>query len=619
MKIFITGNTQILSRDFLTALSENDNKVLWTEFKDNFKHIKNLYTYDYAEYSDAYEKLFATYNFDTMICISQSLNSTKRIYNELESLENNLYLCKKYGVKNIIYITSNDYIYYKNQRDSSSYKLNSSRYLALDACNKMFKKSIDDWAVDITIIRTPYIYSINHSTTYINELIKDAVRSNELTIIPPKDWSTDFICDQDLGILTSRILDNMFKGYFEMNISGNNPHTFDVIFNFIQEKKPTSTLKSRNGLVGIPSYVDDGKALEEYNFKPSHKIEEDLNLMWSKYETAYHKAQKKKLKSRKMNKSTSTIIKFIEIILLMLLANYLNIKTADNYLINFIDFRIVFIVIVGSVYGFMYGTLAAVLASVSFISTFVTPYNWQSVFYNVENWFPFATYFLLGATTGYTSERLNEKIRFTEKRRLLIERKYVYLVELYNEALKNKASLVNQILGYQDSYGKIYDVVEKINSIDKNNIFKEAIRIMSDFLECTYVIIYKVSKSENNKIANLIEASKKIDVNKYKEIILNDYPEIYVKLSKNETYVNKTNKLNYPAYVFPIYKNKVLTNIIVLTEVNDTNMNMNYLNKFNIVSSLIEDSLTKTCTIDFNDADNIVSDAKKAMEGDEYE
>ena len=121
---------------------------------------------------------------------------------------------------------------------------------------------------------------------------------------------------------------------------------------------------------------------------------------------------------------------------------------------------------------------------------------WQLVLYNIQNWLPFACYFLLGAICGYTRDKHDDAIVYAKEEYEILEDKYVFLNDLYLNVLKSKEAFNSQIIGYKDSFGKIYSVVKKLDSKLPEEVFYEAVNVLEEILKNYFVAIYSVDKSK---------------------------------------------------------------------------------------------------------------------------
>ena len=118
----------------------------------------------------------------------------------------------------------------------------------------------------------------------------------------------------------------------------------------------------------------------------------------------------------------------------------------------------------------------------------------------------FTIYLMAGSVTGYVKNKKSEEIKFVREEYSLLRDKYIFLNEVYHGAVENKGEYKKQILGFKDSFGRIFDAVQKLDHVLPQEIFLEAIMIMEDILENHTIAIYSVD-NEHGRLACLVQIS----------------------------------------------------------------------------------------------------------------
>ena len=80
---------------------------------------------------------------------------------------------------------------------------------------------------------------------------------------------------------------------------------------------------------------------------------------------------------------------------------------AQSSQLNVLDYRLLYVVLIGTLYGLDFGLVAALLASVGLAIDFFVLYGYtfEGLFYEPSNWLPFIAYFVVGAVCGYVQLR----------------------------------------------------------------------------------------------------------------------------------------------------------------------------------------------------------------------
>lgn len=596
MYILFTGNLRPVTDSFYRKMDQKLNYVTFCEGISTDKSLKNVKNYDPVDKGMNVKSLFGTFDFHTVIYFSQAIDGNVEIFDELQKLEEMIYQCRRNGVDHFIYVTTNDL-----SRSGEDQSRIYSRSILLESCERLCRSFADLDHKHVTIFQIPYLYSMKQGENQLTKWLTEAIVDHKVLMRPMPGCQTDFLCEDDLAALLSTLLDNEQSEAFVLNhISGGNQIQLHELSNLIKalnqdepkDKKALSvTIQSRNELTAIPVYMEDQDTKKKYGWEPKHNLVEDMVKISQNIQDVNAKQKRKGHRFDKINKLWSKISFGTELIILFVLSMYLNHWLEGNTLLQFIDFRLLFVVVIGITYGLSAGILASLLASAGYIFQLGTHTQWQILFYNVQNWIPFATYFLLGSVCGYIRDKNKEQLGFLSQENKLFEEKYNFLKDMYMTAVENKNIYNSQIIGYQDSFGKLYSVVKKLDSTMEDKIFYEAVNVLEDVLGNHAVGIYTMN--EDSGFARLDVCSKQMNGFLKKSIKLADYDKMMPELRSNKMFVNTQVLDNYPAYAMPIVKQNELVGMIMLMYADDKQMNMAFYNKFTIVSNLIKDSLLR--------------------------
>lgn len=608
MDILLTGNLKQLSNAMLSRLEEDYKCVIFGENQKEALHGKNIISFLNEDVS----RVYSTYNFDTVIFFSYALDGAVKVFDELEKLESTIHDCKKYQIKNFIYITTNDLVESETREDIS----NSSRYILMHACEKLCDVFSQNHVMKFTILRIPYLYNMNCAGNQLYTWLEDAITKQKIVMRTSDYQETDFLCDEDLGELLSRILDEPEHEWYQvMNLSGNNPVLFRELEKQFKDLQPNLEVTYTNDTQCIPEYKKDVLARTEYGWYPKHVLQDDIKVL---YEALAGNRKKKKTSYERRiryKKVKEKLRILLEIAVVFALAEGLNYWTGDNVMINFLDFRLIFVVLMGTMNGLNAGVVAALLASIGYVVDKSGTTQWQILFYNVENWLPFACYFLLGTISGYTRDKHDDEVVYIREEEEILEKKYIFLSELYNRILENKDSFNSQIIGYKDSFGKLYSIVKKLDSTLPDEVFYEAVSVLEEMMDNTSIAIYTINGQSD--FARLNVCSKNISQELSKSMKLSDYAEVKEALQKNEIFVNTQCLEGYPSYVMPIYRKDELMGMILLMRAQNNQMTMEYSNKFSIIADLTRDSLIRA--MQFNDMEDFYIDGTSILRKEKFQ
>lgn len=585
MDVLFTGNLKLASEYFYRKFDKEYRCAAYSEGDDNISQV------------------FAAYNFETVVYFSYAIDGERKIFDELEKLENVLHLSRQHKVRYFVYITSNEMPVGETETD-----MNESHYILRGACEQLCKSFAAESQISIDILKLPYIYQAGDGKCSLYKWFEQAVEKGKLCFPANPDRSTDFLCDEDLGELLNRMMDDSGEEKLRiMEIDGGNCIDFSELAGLFKTVEPELDVTYVDNSACVPICTSDDTARRKYGWFPCHKLDEDMRRYADSYSSNQERARIRGSRREKFKRISSRVYVAIELIVTFIVAEALNHIVRDNSVLGFIDFRLIGIVVMGTVNGLKAGVAAAVLSCIGYVASSARHTPWQILFYNIQNWLPFACYFLLGSICGYTRDKHNDAVAYAREEYGILEDKYIFLNDLYTNVLQSKEAFNSQIIGYRDSFGKIYSVVKKLDAKLPEEVFYEAVNVLEEILNNYYVAIYSVDKSvvfarQNVCSGNCLGMLPK-------SMKLTDYPKLIESFVDRETFVNKDELADYPAYAAPILRDDKLVGMIMLMKAEYTDMNMEFLNKFRIITDLIKDSLLRA--MEYNEANmNILQDTR---------
>ena len=610
MDILFAGNTAAVSEGFYNAMEKEYRCVVLNGSctKDKLKK-KNILFFK-SENDEDTEHIFRSFNFETVVFFSQVLDGEKKIFDELEKLEYILYLCRKRNISSFIYITGN-----RLQEDRKKGEM--SREVLLAACEQLCRKAAQVQGMRVQLLRVPYLYHTVIKTSHAGRWLDTVLSGKQLVLPGYESTQTDFLREDDLALLLCRMFDDPWEEpYLDSNVSGKNKISFEELAKLYTELGREHGLQAEVKYSGkdecTPFYQTDEWARREYGWAPMADIRRDL-------EEASHSQLERNNKNK--NRRAHSILSrrifriVVEQIVLFAVAEALNYFTRDNGMFNFIDFRFVYITIIACINGLGAGAVSALMAGVGYIFSNAAQMSWQVLFFNVQNWLPFACYLLIGCVLGYNRDKARDDIKSKADELKLLEEKYDFLQGLYTEVAKGKERFNNQIIGYKDSFGKMYSVVKRLNSTLPEMVFYEAVDVCEEILGNSHVAIYSIKA--DSTFARLYVCSRRCTGSAEKSLRITDYPELLECLKNNETFFNRKALKNYPAYATPIRREGVLVGMLLIMEADYTQMNMEFSNKLRIMSDLIQDSLVRA--MEFYEMGEKVIEDTRILEADKFE
>ena len=287
-------------------------------------------------------------------------------------------------------------------------------------------------------------------------------------------------------------------------------------------------------------------------------------------------------------------MRWIELFLLWGIIEWLGRLTGNAVQFEQIDLRLVFVVLMGCTYGMNYGIVAAVLSCVSLVYASMTEgIAWMSLLYDYSNWIPFIVYLTAGVVCGYLNLHSAEMVKELTRDKEVLQEKNLFLRQLYTAQTENKDLLKRQILGTQDSFGKIFDLTQRLDNLEPQMVFESAISVLEELLNNTSVSLYVTS--DHNDFARLEAASASISEQLPQTLDLQKYPQILESVRGGQIWVN-TGYDDLPMYAAGIYRDGKPIILALVHRVTEQQQGLYFKNLLKVTCGLIQGSMLRAFT-----------------------
>ena len=582
MRVLLVGNTGYITKEFVQeAFPESEvfimgNSLLKTERK------KHLNVRPFPERDEELEDIFRTYDFELMVYFSNYITFHGTMEGEAEKLRKVLSYCKRSKEIHVIYLTGPE----------AGYAATTGKTLLVRGAENLCCQYGKMYQIPVKIVRIPYLYSGVYKEDYFYKMFA-AIRSGEpVEIQESSDQPLQFLNSMDLAELLEKMSDNWDEEYHYLNVPNVFSNTFRELEQKIKEIDASVRIENR-GLTPVEKIPPDDKVVRfKYGWFPKISLLEDLPDIYDQYLDAIGEKERRIDRWKIWLDKHRPIVKIVELVVGFFLFEFLNHLAGNQAQFKMIDLRLVFIVLFGSLYGINYGIAAAALETVSLLAAYEREgVGWTTLFYEPSNWIPFIFYFAVGAICGYVRMKNKENIEFVTDENKLTQEKFLFMRDMYQDSLYDKRTYKKQIMGSRDSFGKIFDITRKLDTVLPQELFIETIHVMEDMLENHAVAVYSLGK--NSEFGRLEIASKEIRSEFPNSIRISKYQAAISELEDGNVWVNRELLPDYPAYMAGIRENKELVMIVCIKEVRSDQMTLYYMNLFKILCGLVEVALLR--------------------------
>lgn len=586
MKILLAGNTGYVTEKFIRSAFPDcwvtvlDNERIHSSKKDHITSLR-LSAGEDQELSGELGGIFDAYGFDRVVYFSNYLTCHGLMSGEMEQLRRILQCCcQRKGIQ-VLYLSGPE----------AGYCLETGKTVLAEAAENLCIHYRKYEGLQIRILRLLYLYSSEYQNDFLYRLMEQMNRENSVIFLDSPEQRLFFMCMEDLAELLFRLFDSWPEEEAVLCV----PECFGLTFeNLVAElKKLSPGLEVAWGGKSILQEIpDNDKVLRRmYGWFPRISVLTELPSLYQRYLEGSGKKPGWAERLDAWRQRTRHWRQVVELGLGFVLMELLMRTVGNQVQFKLIDIRLLFVVILSTIYGMNIGISAAALASFSLIAAYVRQgTGWTTLFYQPSNWIPFIAYFMVGAICGYVRMKDWDELAFKRKENELIQDKFFFVRRLYLETLEDKREYKKQIIGSQDSFGKIFHITQQLDVVHPQEIFIRTIKILEDTLENHTISMY--SFGQNRNFARLEAASGMIWRRVPNSIRMEDYQELIQPLEEGEVWSNTRLMEGYPMYAAGIRRDGLVLMIFV-QEAEYSQMSLYYVNLLKILCGLVETALLR--------------------------
>lgn len=563
-KLLIVGKQNALIEAIAHRFSKEGFKIVI--ISNTFKNSKFRIFKENLD-DNKYKHIFKRNSFKCVIYLDY--------FEDINKLNKLLKFSSSYKVRNFIRIT--DFI-----KDSESNNIYAS--LSHSICS-IFRDYFTN-SMNITNLRLPIIYG--------EGLAEDFVDKNIFIIMDNLIKGKDILYDDTLKRRYIHVNDASETAYLSFKYSLNDKYTISSNYS-LSLNDLSNILKGNTYYLNINQYLNNSyqsNFSDNTKFKEKYSILKELPIIYERYKNNVNASKKiKSNKYKKLKRFLKHSKPYVENIVLFIIV-YLISKMISpvNSIFYFLDIKLIYIIVIGILYGSKQSLIATFLScallivqsldrGISIVSTLVLN----------ESLIQLLTYVLIGVYVGYVSDFKNVQIKTLKNENKKQEDEYDFLEDLYNKTYDEKKELEEKVISSKDSFGKIYSVVKKLDSLEPQYILKSSIDILEEFLDSNRIAIYTLKN-------NFLRLNVKSNNEDFKPTNSIDFDKLNIvkdHIQEGELFINKGLDISIPMMVAPIKKGNKVIATIMIEELEFSKMNLYYENLFKVISNLIESSIIK--------------------------
>lgn len=578
MEVLVVGNTAYVDDDFCAKAFPRD-------------HVKVVAAADahrdesspHASWKELLQHLEQAYEFDRVVYLSNYLTPHTDTVGDIELLRSVFRACMGRRVQ-LLYVAGP-----ASAEGAADAAEQTGKGIIARAANDLCRHYAAHEGVQAKILRVPFLYTASAALEdpFFAPLF-DACLTGSVALQGSEDAAFPLLCAEELAVLVHRIFDSWDASFETLDVADTFHHTSGEVGEALKAVFPDLAVAYGDS-AGYALPVSDIVRVR-YGWFQRYDLLRDLSTIQARWDAG---------RAGKVNPLRAAIdriqmhmlpIKCLETGVAWALFEVLQHLFSQSAQLNVLDYRLLYVVLIGTLYGLDFGLVAALLASMGLAVSYFTQYGYtfQGLFYEPSNWLPFIAYFVVGAVCGYVQLRNSEAIKVERDQNELVRNRNTFLTQLYHDAIEDKRTYKRQIVGCHDSFGKIFAVTQELDVLSPRDIYRKCCELLGEILENDSVTIYHVS---GGAFARLVAASPVIAEDAPRSISLDQLAPLLGGEGRSSLWVNRELTPGLPMFGYTIERDGAPAVLIFVRCAAQNQMTLYYQNLFRILCGLVESAL----------------------------
>ena len=589
MEVLVVGNTAYVDDDFCAKAFPGDHVQVVAA--DDAQRESS----PHGSWKELLRHLDQAYEFDRVVYLSTYLTPRTETFGDIELLRSVFRACMGRRVQ-LLFVAgpagaegTDGAANAAEARDAENVApTKTGKGIIARAANDLCRYYASQDGIQAKILCAPYLYTASTalSDPFLVPLF-EACSTGSVALQGAADAPFPLLCAEELAVLVHRIFDSWDATFETLDVADAFHRTAGDLGEALQGLFPGLSVAYGES-TGYASPAGDA-VRKRYGWFQRYDLLRDLSTIHARWaNTRTKKANPLRAAIDRIQLRTLPI-KCLETGAAWVLFEVLEHLFSQSAQLNVLDYRLLYVVLIGTLYGLDFGLIAALLASVGLAVSYFALYGYtfQGLFYEPSNWLPFIAYFVVGAVCGYVQLRNSEAIKAERDENELVRNRNTFLTRLYHDAIEDKRAYKRQIVGRHDSFGKIFAVTQELDVLNPRDIYRKCCELLGEILENDSVTIYHVS---GGMFARLVAASPAISSDAPRSRSLDDLAPV-LKGANSGLWVNRELAPDLPMFGYVIERDGAPAVLIFVRQVAESQMTLYYQNLFRILCGLVESAL----------------------------
>ena len=473
MEVLVVGNTAYVDDGFCAKAFPGDHVQVVAAAE-----ARRDESSPHASWKELLQHLDQAYEFDRVVYLSNYLTPHTDTVGDIETLRSVFRACAGRRIQ-LLYVAGP-----AGAEGAADAAGRTGKGIIAHAANDLCRYYAAREGVQTKILRVPFLYTASAALEdpFLVPLF-DACSTGSVALQGAQDAAFPLLCAEELAVLVRRIFDSWDASFETLDVADTFHHAAGEVGDALKALFPGLAVAYGDS-AGYALPVSDTVRVR-YGWFQRYDLLRDLSTIQARWDVG---------RAKKVNPLRAAIdriqmrtlpIKCLETGVAWVLFEVLEHLFSQSAQLNVLDYRLLYVVLIGTLYGLDFGLVAALLASVGLAASYFTQYGYtfQGLFYEPSNWLPFIAYFVVGAVCGYVQLRNSEAIRAERDQNELVRNRNTFLTQLYHDAIEDKRAYRRQIVGRHDSFGKIFAVTQELDVLNPRDIYRKCCELLGEILE----------------------------------------------------------------------------------------------------------------------------------------
>lgn len=620
MNVLITGGYGFIGSHVAEEFHKEGYSVfiidnLSTGNPDNIKFKHNFFHLDIED--RRCKEIFKSNKFDVVINLAAQINVTSSIENpyrdtmsNILGLTNMLQLSAEYGVKKFVFASSAA-VYGNNEeiplREDAVLDPLSPYGMSKSTGEFYCNKWSELYGLSVLCFRFSNVYGPRQGMLgeggVVSIFIERAAQGKELSVFGSGNQTRDFIYVKDVANAVYKSVKDNISGIFNLS-TGSESSVNELIetLDSLQPLRGVCYMDKREGDIEN-SCLDNTKLKQAIDWKPRYALSEGLKNTY-----AWHLDYQRKISKDDIARNSSItrtpfwkhmpilslkpgLLFCIENLLLFIITCFMTIISQSSLYYYVLDYKLIYILLTGMMYGTKQAILSAALSCGLYIYLYIeSGRDMISLVYDTNSLLQLSFYIFISIVIGYTVDTKNKQLEDKDSELKSLNERLLFMNEIHDNTLKINDELCEQIIGAQDSYGKVYSILSKLNSLNPDKVIANGIGVLETMMKSDKVSIYVISDKEYTAIL-----AAKSDIKDFfvpRTVSIREREDINKVIETKDIYINNEWLPTLPVMTAPITNRGNIIGVACIHWVAFENLTLYRQNLLRTTANLISYALT---------------------------